>query len=130
LALAGLAVVVAAGGVAAGLVLTSGPSWPHPWCAQVMSTLYTGTGNMSQLEDALQHEKDAGALTGTILADEQAAASVAAAAANASNFNALDAIAAELAAGRVLAADAAQLNRACGKPGGWQSGKLNVPASG
>ena len=71
--MAGAVLVVAAGGTVLGLWLT-GPSWPHPWCGQVMSTLYSNGQTYGQFTNALQFEENDGAPTGNLISDENSLA--------------------------------------------------------
>jgi hypothetical protein len=131
LALAGLAagvLVVAAGGIVLGLWLT-GPSWPHPWCVQVMKTLYANGQTYGAFTNALQYAENAGAPTGQLLSDENSLASDIANVNSSDISSGITYMQAESTDLASVKADAQQLNTACGKPASHQIGQLGVPPS-
>ena len=125
---AGAVLVVAAGGTVLGLWLT-GPSWPHPWCGQVMSTLYSNGQTYGQFTNALQFEENDGAPTGNLISDETSLAQDEQAESTDNVTQGFQDLAAAQTDMSAVSSDARAINTACGKPAGWQSGKLNVPPS-
>ena len=130
LLLAGLAVAVAAGGVAAGLVLTSGPSYPHSWCGETLTAMYDGHQTFGQFTNALQFAANDGAPTATLLSDEQAQSQLYADEQTAPATETFTLLAEEEAGLKAIGNDARAINRACGQPSGYQLDRLSVPASG
>jgi hypothetical protein len=126
------ALLVVIGGTIAGLALTAGPSYPHPWCASTLNYLYTSTptGTFQDFLNELQYEENQGAPTGQLLADEQTLSQDTADVQSASVLN----VQADLATATIdmgsAKKDAEAINRACGEPASYDIGKLGVPSGG
>jgi hypothetical protein len=126
------ALIVVVGGTVAGLALTAGPSYPHPWCASTLNYMYTSTptGTFQDFLNELQYEENQGAPTGQLLSDEQTLLQDAANVQSASDFSVESGIVAETIDMASAKKDAEAINRACGEPASYDIGKLGVPSGG
>lgn len=125
------ALALALAGTGTGIALSgTAPSYPHPWCAATLHSMYgTGTGPLQDYLSALQDEESQGAPTGQLLADETTLLTDMTIASSASIYSYQADLAATITQMHVVSADAAAINRACGKPANWNLAKLAVPAS-
>ena len=128
LILAGAVLAVVGGGIALGLTLTSS-DYPHAWCAETIQTLYGNGQTYGQFMNNLQFDENDGAPTGNIISDEQSVENDIQTANNSDALNALGDLGVEQTDLQAVGNDAKQLNIACGLPGSYDSGKLNIPNS-
>jgi hypothetical protein len=64
--------VVVGGGIAAGLLLTGGPSYPHSWCGETLTAMYNGHQTFCDFMNKLQYAANDGAPTSDLISDEKA----------------------------------------------------------
>jgi len=124
------ALVIAIGGIFAGLTLTAGPAYPHSWCASTLNYMYTSTptGTFQDFLNELQYEENQGAPTGQLISDEQTLLQDAANVQSASILNVQADMVTETIDMTSAKQDAEAINRACGKPANYDIGKLGVPS--
>jgi hypothetical protein len=127
---AGALAVVVGGGIATGLVLTSGPSYPRPWCGETMAAMYGNGQTLGGFLNRLQFAANDGAPTSDLISDEKAQAQLYADEQTAPVTQTITLIAEEEAGLKAIGNDASAINRACGQPSGYKLDRLSVPASG
>jgi hypothetical protein len=115
--------------VAAGLVLTSGPSYPHSWCGETLSAMYDNHQTFGGFMNRLQFAANDGAPTDNLISDEKAQSQLYADEQTAPASEAFTMLAEEQAGLKAIETDARAINRACGKPSGYQIGRLAIPSS-